>query len=56
MNITDLIRGEKFDALPRSLEALGQVFPGFLLGVGLQFDDVETLLVGAERVQRRDQR
>ncbi len=56
MNITDLICGEKFDALPRTFKPLGQIFAGFLFGIRLQLDDVEALFLGIELVQCGDQR
>ena len=49
MNITDLIRGEKFDTAPCAFETLRQVFTGFFFGVGLQFDDMEALWQAAKK-------
>ncbi|MCY1427437.1 hypothetical protein D9M71_432830 [compost metagenome] len=56
MNIRDLIRGEKFDAAASALEPLLQILAGFVLGIGLQFDDVESLFLEMQSLKLSDQR
>ncbi|MNI10572.1 hypothetical protein D3C73_636890 [compost metagenome] len=56
MNIRDLIRGEKFDTATSTFKPLLQIFAGFLFGVGLQLDDVETLFLEMQSLKLSNQR